>query len=109
MSKIIFGLYSSNFSVGREVFVYKGPDRLCLLWEIAACYFHVVIYSLLFLDNSLLCWKIVNFLLVILTNNRLFSDITGCYLKIASYIATEILRVIFKIVDSERSGPILAK
>ena len=33
----------------------------------------------------LLCRKIVNFLLVILTNNQLFSDITGCYLKTASY------------------------
>ena len=31
-----------------------GPDRLWLLWEIAACYFLVVIYSLLFLDNNLL-------------------------------------------------------
>ena len=42
----------------------------------------VVIYSLLFLDNSqensLLFAKI-------LSKNRLFSDITGCYLKIASY------------------------
>ena len=45
-----------------------GPDRLCLLWEIAACYFPAVIYSLLFLDNSLLCWKIVNFFLIILKN-----------------------------------------
>ena len=62
----------------------RNIDCLCLLWEIAACYFYVVIYSLLYLDNSLLCWKIVNFFLVILTNNRLFSDITGCYLKIAS-------------------------
>ena len=42
------------------------------------------LHSLLFLDNSLLCQKIVDFLLVILTNNGLFSDITGCYLKIAS-------------------------
>ena len=61
-----------------------GPDCLCLLWEIPACYFPVVIYSLLFPDNSLLCRKIVNFFLIILTNNRLFCDITGCYLKIAS-------------------------
>ena len=54
-----------------------GPDRLCLLWEeTAACYFYVVIYCLLVLDNSLLCRKIVNFLLVILTNNWLFSNMT---------------------------------
>ena len=39
------------------------PDRLCLWWKIAACYFLLVIYSLFF-------WKIVNFLLVVLTNNK---------------------------------------
>ena len=27
-----------------------GPDRLCLLWKIEACYFLLFIYSLLFLD-----------------------------------------------------------
>ena len=62
-----------------------GPDRLWLLWEIAACYFPLVIYNLLFLDNSLLCWKIVDFLPVI-------SKIVDCMLVI--------LPVIFKIVDS---------
>ena len=41
----------------------------------------VVIYSLLFLDNNLLCQKIVDFLLVILTNNQLFSDTAGFYQK----------------------------
>ena len=49
----------NNFSQNLNI----GPDRLCLLWEIAVCYFHVVIYSLLFLDNSLLCRKIVDYLL----------------------------------------------
>ena len=39
------------------------PDRLCLWWKIAACYFLLVIYSLFFR-------KIVNFLLVVLTNNK---------------------------------------
>ena len=34
-----------------------GPDCLCLLRKIAACYFLLVIYSLLFLYNSLLCRK----------------------------------------------------
>ena len=34
-----------------------GPDCLCLLRKIAACYFLLVIYSLLFLCNSLLCRK----------------------------------------------------
>ena len=48
----------NNFSQNLNI----GPDCLCLL-----------------------CRKIVNFLLVILTNNQLFSDITGCYLKTASY------------------------
>ena len=81
----------NNFSQNLNI----GPDRLCLLWEIAVCYFHVVIYSLLFLDNSLLCRKIVNFLLVILTNNQLFSDITGCYLKIASYRWLQRFRLLF--------------
>ena len=38
-------------------------DRLCLLWKITACYFLLVIYSLL-------CRKIVGILFVILTNNR---------------------------------------
>ena len=35
------------------IFVAYGPDRLCLLRKIAACYFLLVIYSLLFLDNNL--------------------------------------------------------
>ena len=39
------------------------PDRLCLWWKIAACYFLLVIYSLFFR-------KIVNFLHVVLTNNK---------------------------------------
>ena len=39
------------------------PDRLCLWWKIAACYFLLVIYSLFFRT-------IVNFLLVVLTNNK---------------------------------------
>ena len=43
----------------------KPCNRLCLLHKITACYF-------------------LFYLLVILTNNQLFSDITGCYLKIAS-------------------------
>ena len=34
-----------------------GPDCLCLLQKIAACYFLLVIYSLLFLYDSLLCRK----------------------------------------------------
>ena len=41
--------------IGQKLWMHLGPDRLCLLWEIAACYFPVVIYSLLFRDNSLLC------------------------------------------------------
>ena len=36
------------------IFVAYGPDCLCLLRKIAACYFLLVIYSLLFLDNYLL-------------------------------------------------------
>ena len=39
-----------------------GPDRVCLLRKMTACYFLLVICSLLFLDNSLLCQKIVNYL-----------------------------------------------
>ena len=40
-----------------------GPDHLCLLWKIIACYFLLIIQSLLFA-------KIVDFLLVILTNHK---------------------------------------
>ena len=40
---------TSHFGTLYEVWIELttlGPDRLCLLWEIAACYFLLVIYSL---------------------------------------------------------------
>ena len=46
-----------------------GPDHLELTILKIAGKISVIIYSLLFLDNSLLFWKIVNFLLVILKKN----------------------------------------
>ena len=92
---------------------YKGPDHLESTILKITGKISVVIYSLLFFDNWLLCRKIVNFLLVISTNNRQFSNITSFYLKITScrwlkennrllFSVTgiaEILPVIFKILS----------
>ena len=61
-----------------------GPDHIESTILKITSKISVVIYCLLFLDNSLLCWKVVNFLLVILTNNQLFFNITSCYLKMTS-------------------------
>ena len=65
----------------------------------------VVIYSLLFLDNRLLFWKIFKFLLVILTNDWLFSDIASWYLKITSCRwLKENNRLIFPITGIDNQG-----
>ena len=66
----------------------------CYKKKIAACYFLLVIYSLLFLktvDYSLLFWQI-NKKSTILQNKKLYMNL-------------EILLVIFKIINSGRSGP----
>ena len=58
----------------------------------------VVIYSLLILHNSLLCQKIVDLLLVILTNDWLFDDITSCrWLK-------ENNRLLFSVTGIDNQG-----
>ena len=46
------------FYISKALIIY-----VCLLWKIAACYFLLVIQSLLF-------WKKFNFLLLTLTNNK---------------------------------------
>ena len=67
--------------LGTFEIIILGPDRLELTILKITGKISVVIYSLLFLDNNLLCQKIVDFLLVILTNNQLFSDTAGFYQK----------------------------
>ena len=61
-----------------------GPDRLESTILKITCKISVVFYSLLFLDNSLLCQKIINFWLVILTNDWLFSDSSLLFSKITT-------------------------
>ena len=69
--KTVFKEGNSQDSAFHRILAYIGPDRLESTISKITGKISVVIYCLLFLDNNLLCWKIVNFLLIILINNRL--------------------------------------
>ena len=69
--KTVFKEGNSQDSAFHRILAYIGPDRLESTISKITGKISVVIYCLLFLDNNLLCWKIVNFLLIILINNQL--------------------------------------